>query len=169
MLFSDGFWDFSLHWYVGLSWFFFHWIFIFFLIGFDAHNLSLRQLFFWPYNGEIQKKLVGWGLFSQKIQNFQMGSPIYCVFIESHCQCIHNTMDKQRKVKKRMEIEFRTRTALHFPSHKRNSRFPYQLRQRIRFPVQWWSSWPLQAVFCTSCKGGFHHGFPQPSRKCQHR
>ena len=38
-----------------------------FLIGLDIHNLSLRQLFFWPYNGEIQKVIwpVG-GLFFTK-------------------------------------------------------------------------------------------------------
>ena len=37
----------------------------FFLIGLDTHNLSLRQLFFWPYNREI-KKIWPVGVFSHE-------------------------------------------------------------------------------------------------------
>ena len=37
MVFSDDFLDFSLHWYAGLSYFFFHCSCIFLLIGFDTH------------------------------------------------------------------------------------------------------------------------------------
>ena len=60
MVFLDAFWDFFLHWYVGLSSSFFYWFCIFLLIGFDTHIQSLRQLFLGPIMGKSKSNMAGW-------------------------------------------------------------------------------------------------------------